>query len=392
MKTAIALALTLFFAILAIYTDSPWSVSLFEFAILTLAALWTLRFAIRPAPLRLHPALIPLAAICLLGALQLLTGTTIGRWDTANALLRSFTYCAAFALALQCGAIPEARARFLQSLVYFGFAFSTCAAIGYLSDPAKIFGVFDPPYPGIFLGPFSNKDHYASFIQLLLPIALYEALTSKRLLILNAVIAAIMFSSVIQGASRAGSFLVVAETLLILFLAHRRKPAATRGVIRGFFIPLAAIAALTLSIGWARLWERAQESDPYQSRRQILMSCFDMVRAKPLTGFGLGTFESAYPRFARFDEGELLTHAHNDWVESAVEGGIPLTLLFLAAALLSAPALWRSIWGIGVLSVLTHSLIDFPMHRPAIALWLYVLAGFACGARFTKALPADHSR
>ena len=92
-----------------------------------------------------------------------------------------------------------------------------------------------------------------------------------------------------------------------------------------------------------------------------------MIRQRPLTGFGLGTYATVYPEFASFDLGLSVDHAHNDWAEWAAEGGIPLFLLmaFIAAGSFR-PAL-RSGWGLGIHVVFLHSLVDFPMQIPAIA-------------------------
>ena len=378
--TALILFFTLCFGILTVFVETRWATALVTAVLLTLGAVWSLCFLVRPFPVRLHPALIPLAAICVLGAAQLALKLTISPWDTANEFLRWTACLAAFFLALQLGSIPVVRTRFLAALLYFGFAFSLIAAVQYLSDPSKIFGFFDSAFPGQYLGPFSNKDHYASFLQLLLPLALYEAFAATRRLLFGAVMAAIMFASVIEGASRAGSFLIVVETALLLFLAYRRKLPSSQNLVRTFVIPLFAISALTVSIGWTRLWERAHETDPYLARQQINRSSWEMIRERPLTGFGLGNYENAYPRFAHFDAGDVLSHAHNDWAEWTVEGGVPLTLLVLSAIVLSAPALWRSFWGIGVFFVFVHGFVEFPMQRPAIAFWLWVLMGLTCAA------------
>jgi O-antigen ligase len=82
-----------------------------------------------------------------------------------------------------------------------------------------------------------------------------------------------------------------------------------------------------------------------------------------------------YPAYARFDIGLVVNHAHNDWAEWLAEGGVP----FLAA--LASMAVWavmpavRSIWGIGLISVFLHALVDYPMQRLGLALWVFVLAG-----------------
>ena len=59
-------------------------------------------------------------------------------------------------------------------------------------------------------------------------------------------------------------------------------------------------------------------------------------------GFGLGTFETVYPHFALFDIGLIVNHAHNDWLEWAAEGGVPLALALLSLAVWAArPAFGR---------------------------------------------------
>jgi O-antigen ligase len=139
---------------------------------------------------------------------------------------------------------------------------------------------------------------------------------------------------------------------------------------------LAAVAILTGVVGWEPLWKRLQEPHPYSLRKDLVLSSIAMVRDRPLTGFGLGTWPEAYPGYARFDDGTYVNQAHNDWIQWASEGG----LLFLAAMLAIAawsvgPAL-RSLWGVGILSVWLHALIDYPMQqRPALAAFFFTLLG-----------------
>ena len=106
-----------------------------------------------------------------------------------------------------------------------------------------------------------------------------------------------------------------------------------------------------------------------------------VVRAYPLAGTGLGTFELAYPMFEDRDLPVVVDHAHNDYLESAVESG-----------LVGAAALWLFFFGAfgvglarwakrrdpfvkavglgclgGVAALLIHSLTDFNLRIPANA-------------------------
>ncbi len=372
--SAVILALLCFESILTIWIHSLWPTAIFEVGVLALAAAWLFLRAVRPYRLLATRALIPLAAVVLLGVIQLLTRLTISNWDTVNALLRWLTYIAAFWICLQFSARPAIRIAFLRALLGFTFLFAVVSLIQWFAGGEQILGIFTPESSGPYLGTFTNRDHYAAWIELILPLALFEALSDVKRLWLAAAISGMLFASVIAGASRAGSFLVVVEIVVVLALARRRLP-AIRSAARGLSAVLLVIAACTVAVGWSFLSQRLEQRDPYKERAQILASSFAMIRAHPLAGFGLGNFENAYPPYAIADNGEILSHAHNDWVEWAVEGGLPLTLILLAMTLLSAPAIWRSLWGLGILSCLIHSLIDFPMQRPPVALWLFVLLG-----------------
>jgi O-antigen ligase len=124
-------------------------------------------------------------------------------------------------------------------------------------------------------------------------------------------------------------------------------------------------------VGGAVLWKRFQQNDPLRHRREIMASTLQMIRQRPWTGFGLGTYATVYPEFASFDAGLAVDHAHNDWAEWTAEGGVPLLLLMLSIAAASFRPAMRSGWGLGIYVVFLHSLVDFPLQIPAIAALLF---------------------
>jgi hypothetical protein len=61
-------------------------------------------------------------------------------------------------------------------------------------------------------------------------------------------------------------------------------------------------------------------------------------------------------------------------------------LLWLAA--MALPAAWRSVWGIGLVSVWVHCLVDYPLQqRPGIGAWFFVLLGVLAASQ--RAAPKD---
>ena len=96
------------------------------------------------------------------------------------------SYLAVFWLAFQLGALPPIRAMLLRSLLWFGFLFSALSVATFYNGTNKILGLIPGDVEISYLGPFSNRDHFAAFIELLLPLALYQALTHSRRFYLGA--------------------------------------------------------------------------------------------------------------------------------------------------------------------------------------------------------------
>jgi O-antigen ligase len=108
----------------------------------------------------------------------------------------------------------------------------------------------------------------------------------------------------------------------------------------------------------------------------MYLSSLQMIRDRPWTGFGLGTWPTAYPRYALYDDGTFVNQAHNDWAQWTVEGGIPFLVLLVILVIPAVPAALHTLWGVGVLSVLAHGFVDYPFQqRPALGACCFVLLG-----------------
>jgi O-antigen ligase len=335
--------------------------------------------------------LIPLGGAILWGVLKLAAGRTACRFATWSSLLGWTADFALFLLSLQVFAFFEIRRAFHRALLYFGFVLSVVSVIQFFTSKHTIFWIFPTPYAERVLGPFVNRDHYASFIALVLPFALYAAFQERQKAAAYAAMAGAMFASVIAGASRAGSILVTLEIVILLaaFLfgsgGARRAPLGNRAVVNlalGNLAKIAFFAAVfTAVVGGGAFWERWQDPNPLGNRREILQSSLSMIRDRPWTGFGLGAWPAVYPSYALFDVGDTVTHAHNDWAEWAAEGGIPFLAMLLAVFGWSVRSVMRFPWGAGVVAVFLHSLVDFPLQKPCLAALVFVLLGAlaACG-------------
>ncbi|HYM13759.1 MAG TPA: hypothetical protein VEU62_23675, partial [Bryobacterales bacterium] len=120
---------------------------------------------------------------------------------------------------------------------------------------------------------------------------------------------------------------------------------------------------------------------------------------------GAGTFAFAFRRSHPYLTGYTIDHAHCEYLETAVEWGIPAVVLLAA---LAAAGLWRlmreakAAEGMrgaigagclaGVCAVLLHGLVDFPLRIPAVLVLVAVLAGMAAAALPAQSEPAPATR
>jgi O-antigen ligase len=370
--SAIALGCLLLFSVLAFATTQQWSLSTFQVATFVLGIGCALR-----RQLRWHPLAFPLAGVVALGAIQLWMGTTVYRFATVNALVNWAAYFVLFLVALQALADPGIRRSFLRATLYAGFAVAILSTVQYFTSDGAIYWMF-PVRAGRPFGPFVNPDHYAAFVELILPLAIYEARRDRSKLWLHTAMVGALYASVIASASRAGAVLATLEVLVLPWLGRRSSGAAVIVLSTAF----AGIASLL--VGPEVIWRRFQDKDPFRYRRDMAVSTVRMIEQRPWLGFGLGTYVNVYPEFASFDTGLTVDHAHNDWAEWTAEGGTPMLLMMLGIAAVSFRPAVRSGWALGVHAVFLHSLIDFPLQIPAIGALLFTFLAALCSEEYSS--------
>jgi O-antigen ligase len=379
--SAVALALLLCYAVLTLWVRGRWALSAFQCGVFALGLTWIVRTAVRPLRLRFPFPVWCVAGAALWVALQLAAGWTVYRFETENALLHWLTALVLVAVAANLFSEESVRDRFLRAAVWFGFGLSVVSVLQWFTSPGKVFWIFATPYRDKVMGPFVYHNNYAAFIELLLAPAVWLAVADRRRTLSYAAAAAVMYATVIASTSRAGAALATVEVIAILVLGR------VRGVLSGrrFWATAAALTGLAVLsvavVGWEALWRRYQQADPYVHRRDMLLSALAMAHERPWTGFGLGTFQTVYPAYALFDIGLVVNHAHNDWAEWLAEGGVPFFLLLLSLAVWTLGPAVHSVWGLGLISVFVHALVDYPMQRLGLAAWIFVFVGALAGWR-----------
>ena len=373
------LAAILFLGILTMWIPARWALSAFQLAVFAAAAL----HIVRNKRLTVHPTVVLLGAAVVWGLIQVYVGWSVDRFKTLNEVLNWTTNLAVFALGLGLSRDERQRERFLTALLWFGTALAAISMLTVFSSPPGIvFWTFDAGSDRRTLGPFVYYNQYAAFIEAVLPLALVRAILDQRRRMLYSVIGALLLASVVAGGSRAGTILCLVEVFVIPLVALGQGIISRRAAGRVLLASVSTLVVLGAVAGWDVIWKRLQEPNPYAVRKDFLLSSLEMVRERPLTGWGLGTWSEVYPGFARFDDGLFANQAHNDWAQWAAEGGIPFFLLMVGVVAGAVRPAFRSLWGLGLLAVFIHCLVDYPMQqRPALAAFFFALLGVVTAPR-----------
>jgi len=386
----ILLAALLGFGILTLWVPAAWAVAAFEIGAFSLAA-WALCRIRRQPPILSYP-LLPFCLAVALGLFQLFSHRTAYAFDTVQSVVKWLTFLAVFVVAT--AALREERDlfRFREALLWFGSAVALVATLQTFTGDGKIFWLFSVEYSDVAIGPILSRNHYAAFVELLLPLALYRALRSTERAFLYTGMAAVLYASVIVAASRAGVILSTAAIFVVIVLAYHRRLVAGRqaGVVLG---RIAAVLVLfTLIVGWQTVWNRLLQPDPMAFRQEFDVSSLQMVRDHPWLGVGLGAWPAAYPGYASFDSGNYVNQAHCDWLQWTAEGGIPFGISLLVLFAWSLRLAWQTIWGLGITSVLVHACFDYPFSRPALGSFFVVMLALLAARHFQASRrPASES-
>ena len=373
-KTTIAIAAVILFGILTLWIGERWALTAYQAGVLGIALYQALRMVVRPYPMRWSFSVLLLAGPAVCGLVQVATGHTAYSWDTWNSVLVWTVNWVLFSLTLQCGA--ESGKWLRNAVLYFSFSVSVISLLQMFTSEGNVYWLFPSGYTDYVLGPFVNRNQYAAFIEMTLPLPLYGAVENPRRSTLYWSMSAVMAASVVAAASRAGIVLVTLEILTVLLLTRTRRHGGVGGLLRFTLMAAFCIAI----VGWESSAQRFQQADPLAVRRDLLRSSVQMIHEKPWTGFGMGTWATVYPRYALYDDGQFVNQAHNDWMQWTVEGGLPLLAVMLLFAVMLSAFAWNSVWGLGLVFVLMHCLVDYPMQqRPALSGLFFAMAGLTIG-------------
>jgi hypothetical protein len=373
-KKSTLLPVILIFGLLTLWVETAWMWAIEQVALFLLAGWCALTYD--PLPVRRGAErMLPLAGIVMVCGVQLVADTTVDRWETTAALYTWLAWLMACLVGFATLNDDSDRATFLERVQIAGVAIAVLAILHRTTSHGKVFWIFETVRKTV-MGVFPYENQYAAFILLLLPGVLMRALQDRAQRWNWMAGAGLMVASVISSASVAGAALVLGETLVIVVIVCSQLNWPWSRLL-GLVAGILALAAVFGSVsGWGDMLNDLERRNALESRRLLTLSTIQMVRDRPLVGWGMGTWTEVYPAYARFDDGVFDNAAHNDWAQWASEGGVGMLLLMAAFTLVIVRPAVRSVWGIGLLFVLAYSLMEFHFQeRPQFGCIFFALAG-----------------
>ena len=314
----------------------------------------------------------------------------------------------------------------VRSLLILGALLSLSGIIQKPIFEGEIFGFWRPQYGGNPFGPFVNRNHFAGWMIMVLPLALGYLcarvshrrrgarrdhrsrvlwLASKEVneLILIAATVLTMSLSLVLTMSRSGitCFAVILTVMAcVVATRHRTKSHAVVGaafVLSLLFVVVGRVGAQTILQRFA-----AADWSQYNGRIGLWHDAFRVVHAFPWTGSGLNTYGFAMFAYQTVDPTGHTVEAHNDYLQLAAEGGVLVFVPALVLVALFVREVWRRFrerrddgmtsWlrmgaVTGLVAIAVQETVDFSLQVPGNAALFCVLAAVAVHQRVPPRAP-----
>ena len=257
---------------------------------------------------------------------------------------------------------------------------------------------------GLATGFFANANHMAMLLLISMPFLAAIVVTAKGAAVqrysaavaLAAGAALVLIVGIALNRSLAGYGLAIPVLVTSAILLMPAKSRLRRGIaIAAGVLAIVALAALA----WTPVGERTlSTSSSVQSRAVIMSTTAEATKAFLPFGSGLGTFRGVYQLYEDHQriDAVRVNHAHNDYLELALELGVPGIALLLCFLAWWVRAVWRA-WryanagpyaraaSIASAVLLAHSLVEFPLRTAALSVCFAMCLALLIESRVPRA-------
>jgi hypothetical protein len=279
------------FTVLAHGAVETWSESLLETCAAALLVIWAV-VVYRNAKYRIQWSALnaPLLFLLGIGFAQLIFHATAYPFLTRTELLKLVSYFIAFFLTAQAFRERADLVKLAWFLVFFGFAVSLFGIVQHFTSDGTIYWFRQLTLGGDPFGPFVNRNHFAGFVELVLPVGLALLIfrgVRRDIFPMAGLLTIVPLSALILSGSRGGIISLAFELgVLALLVRSRRRPEGPR--VAALAIIGVAALALVVWIGAGKAIERFSTSHPSEvllSRRvPMFRSALQVFLAHSING------------------------------------------------------------------------------------------------------------
>ncbi len=419
---AVGFLIAVVFAALAHGAVEPWSVFVLEGLVIVLLLLWSFKVIVdKRLTLNVPKTALPIAALAAVGLVQSVAfADSSGRWMSLSKNV-GYTRAAVTVVVflLLCHLIAsnffssrERLAALGHFLVIYGMAMALFALVQHLAWNGRFYWLRPTEATSPF-GPFVNHNHFAGYMELLIPVPIGLIITRAvrpELRVLYGFAGMVMGVAAVLSLSRGGIISVAAALTFLTLMSARlpkRQHETSRRRLAGFASKAAVVIVIIFLIAAGIFWIGAdpvinrvtqgqqasvdtQAQTFLSNRGWVWRDTAAMIRANPVLGVGLGAYETAFSIYSKSDGSLRVPQSHNDYLQIVADCGVVGGLIALWFIVLIFRAVGRGTRsrdplyaglalgsGAGIFAILVHSLFDFNLQLPSNALLFLLLSVIA---------------
>jgi O-antigen ligase len=335
---------------------------------------------------------------------------------TERSLLSLLPAAAIFLAIIQIG--HAHRRRLILLVMAFVLADAVIGVLQMMNGPTSRLYFYEVTNSESAVGFFANRNHNAALLYCAIPLAaawglgLSRAHRGRRIaglfLVGLVVIAAVASLAITSSRTGIALGLVAGLACIVLAAAHRGPRRRTRVLIAVGGNVLALL--LAFQFGFAALAERLEHSDVIDDIRwPVAKVTIDAAKIYSPAGTGFGSF---VPIFQSEEPLTLLNtfyinHAHDDWLELWLDGGLPAVTLaaaFVLWFLVAGVRAWRGrrlssdaaslsrAASVVILLLLLHSALDYPLRTTALMVLFGLCGGMLIAPRDAIVASSERER